>query len=359
VSLPNVIGFDIGGANTKAAFMHTEKGHLIDLKISSKYFPVWKERERLGAMLLWLKSKLSGSSKVDCVGVTMTAELADSYSTKREGVEDILAVVEKAFPATKVLILNTKGQLVTLSQARQEPLQVAAANWAATGWMVAQLVRDCIVLDAGSTTISIIPIARGAMKAEGETDLEKLINGELVYTGSLRTNVAAIVQTIPLEERVARVDSELFAQSGDVHLILGNISEEDYTVETADGKGKTKEEAMARLARIVCADTETLNEDQILKMAQYVHDKQVEQVANALSQVYSRTKTLWRGKPIVVVTGLGRDFLARKAAERLGLSELCDLEDMVKRKIAKVSTAVGVGLMAATELEGERIEWML
>jgi hypothetical protein len=56
---------------------------------------------------------------------------------------------------------------------------------------------------------------------------------------------------------------------------------------------------------------------------------------------------------------LGRDFLARKAAERLGLSELCDLEDMVKRKIAKVSTAVGVGLMAATELEGERIEWML
>jgi len=357
--LPNVIGFDIGGANTKAAFINVEKGHLVDLKSSSKYFPVWKERERLSAMLLWLKSKLGGSSKIDCVGVTMTAELADSYRTKKEGVEDILATVEKAFPATKVLILNTKGQLLTLSQARQEPLQVAAANWAATGWMVAQLVRDCIVLDTGSTTTSIIPIARGAVKAEGETDLEKLTNGELVYTGSLRTNVAAIVQTIPLEGRVVRVASELFAQSGDVHLILGNISEEDYTVEAADGKGKTKKEAMARLARIICADVETLNEAQILKMAQYVHDKQVEQVANALSQVYGRTKALWRGKPSVVVTGLGGGFLARKAAEKLGFSELCDLEDLVKCRIAKVSTAVGVGLMAATELEGERIEWTL
>ncbi len=357
--MPNVIGFDIGGANTKAAFINIEKGHLIDLKISSRYFPVWKERERLGAMLLQLESELSGSSKVDCVGVTMTAELADLYRTKREGVEDILAVVEKAFPAMRVLILNTKGQLVTLGQARQEPLQVAAANWAATGWMVAQLARDCIVLDTGSTTTSIIPIARGAVKAEGKTDLEKLINGELVYTGSLRTNVAAIVQTIPLEGRVVRVASELFAQSGDVHLILGNISEEDYTVETADGKGKTKKEAVARLARIVCADVETLSEAQILKMAQYVHDKQVEQVANALSQVYGRTKALWRGKPSVVVTGLGGGFLARKAAEKLGFSELCDLEDLVKCRIAKVSTAVGVGLMAATELEGERIEWML
>ena len=357
--MPNVIGFDIGGANTKAAFINVEKGHLVDLKSSSKYFPVWKERERLSAMLLRLKSKLGGSSKIDCVGVTMTAELADSYRTKKEGVEDILATVEKAFPATKVLILNTKGQLLTLSQARQEPLQVAAANWAATGWMVAQLVRDCIVLDTGSTTTSIIPIARGAVKAEGETDLEKLTNGELVYTGSLRTNVAAIVQTIPLEGRVVRVASELFAQSGDVHLILGNISEEDYTVETADGKGKTKKEAMARLARIICADVETLNEAQILKMAQYVHDKQVEQVANALSQVYGRTKALWGGKPSVVVTGLGGGFLARKAAEKLGFSELCDLEDLVKCRIAKVSTAVGVGLMAATELEGERIEWTL
>ena len=64
MSLPNVIGFDIGGANTKAAFISVEKGHLIDLTSSSRYFPVWKERERLSSVLLRLESELSGSSKV-------------------------------------------------------------------------------------------------------------------------------------------------------------------------------------------------------------------------------------------------------------------------------------------------------
>jgi len=356
--LPNIIGFDIGGANTKAAFVRIEKGHLIDLRTSSKYFPLWKQHKRLGTILLKLKSEVSGSCRMDCVGVTMTAELADSYKTKREGVNDILSEVEQAFSATKVLILNVNAQLISLGQARRAPLQVAAANWAATGWMVAQLMRDCIVLDTGSTTTSIIPIVKGVVKAGGKTDLEKLMNGELVYTGSLRTNVAAIVQTIPMGRHVARVASELFAQSGDVHLILGNISKEDYAVETADGNGKTKEEARARLARIVCADTETLNEEQIVQMAQYVYDKQIEQVAASFGQVYGRSKALWREKPSVVVTGLGRNFLARKAAERLGFHEVCDLEDLTKLKIAKVSTAVSVSLMAATKVEGGKIDWV-
>ena len=85
--------------------------------------------------------------------------------------------------------------------------------------------------------------------ARGKTDLEKLMCGELVYTGSLRTNVAAIVHSIPIRNGVAGVASELFALSGDVHLVLGNISEEDYTSETADGRGKTVPEALARLSQ--------------------------------------------------------------------------------------------------------------
>ena len=359
MSLVNVIGFDIGGANTKVAFMRTEKSHIVDLKTASRYFPVWKDKERLGAMLLELEDEVRGSFRIDCIGVTMTAELSDSYRTKREGVNEILTAVEKMFPTTKILILNANAQLISLSQARMEPLQVAAANWVATGWMVSQLMRDCIVLDIGSTTTSIIPIVRGAVAAKGGTDLEKLMNGELVYTGSLRTNVVAIVHSIPIGKRVAKVASELFAQTGDVHLILDNINEEDYTVETVDGKGKTKQEAMARLARVVCADTEILNEREIMYIAQYVYDKQVEQVANGLDQVYDHIENQWDRKPAIVVTGLGRNFLARKAAVQLGFDKVVDLEETVKHRIAKVSTAVGAGLMVASKLEGGRINWML
>ena len=104
-----------------------------------------------------------------------------------------------------------------------------------------------MVVDVGSTSASIIPIVNGQVAAKGKTDLDKLICGELVYTGSLRTNVAAIVHSVPVKGGIAGVASELFALSGDVHLVLGNITEKQYTCETADGRGKSLPEALARL----------------------------------------------------------------------------------------------------------------
>jgi probable H4MPT-linked C1 transfer pathway protein len=223
--------------------------------------------------------------------------------------------------------------------------------------MVSQLVKDCIVIDVGSTSTSVIPVVEGAISAAGKTDLEKLMNGELVYTGSLRTNIVAIVHSIPVRGGVARVSSELFAQSGDVHLVLGNITEKEYAVETADGRGKTRTEAMARLARVVCADTEMLTEQEIVQIAKHIYNRQLEQVAEGLSLVYDRVKPRMKGKIVAVVTGLGRGFLARSAAQRVGIDEIIDLSELVRSDIATVSTAVGVAVMAASKLERRMVQW--
>jgi probable H4MPT-linked C1 transfer pathway protein len=357
MTLVSVIGWDIGGANTKAAFISTENDFIRELKTASEYFPVWKDPEKLSLVLSGLKKRVSGSVKLDCVGVTMTAELSDAYRTKREGVNHILARVAQVFPVTPIFVLDAEATLRSIEEAKSEPLKVAAANWAATGWLVSQLVKDCIVIDVGSTSTSVIPVIEGAISAAGKTDLEKLMNGELVYTGSLRTNIAAVVNSIPVRGGVARVSSELFAQLGDVHLILGNIAEEEYSVETADGRGKTRTEAMARLARVVCADIEMLTEQEIVQIAQHIYDRQIEQVAEGLSQVCDRIKPRVKGKIEAVVTGLGKDFLARNAAQRVGIDEIVDLSELVRSDIATVSTAVGVALMAASKLEGRTVQW--
>lgn len=286
----NVIGFDIGGANTKAAFITTRNGCLEETVTTSEYFPMWKQPEKLANTLKMLIKKTAKTKRPDLVAVTMTAELADKYRTKRKGVNHILTQIEKTFPDVKILVVDVDGKLTTAEEAKREPLRVAAANWAATGWLAAQLMRECFVIDVGSTTTSIIPIHQGKVAAEGKTDLEKLILGELVYTGSLRTNVAATVQAIPTAKGLARVSSELFAQSADVHLILGNISEKDYTVETADGKEKTRAAALARIARIVCTDTEMLHEADTVQMAQHVYEAQVKQISDALTEVQHRLK---------------------------------------------------------------------
>jgi probable H4MPT-linked C1 transfer pathway protein len=354
--LVDVLGYDIGGANTKVALVSTQNGKLHDVQVSVEYFPVWREPEKLAQVLLTLKERL-GASTVDGLGVTMTAELSDAYQTKREGIHHILECVEKAFPDLPIYVLSTEAKLMPLDDARREPLGVAAANWAATGWLVAQQVKNCVVVDVGSTSTSIIPIVNGQVAARGKTDLEKLMCGELVYTGSLRTNVAAIVNSIPIKNGVAGVASELFALSGDVHLVLGNITEKDYTCETADGRGKTVPEALARLARVVCADTEMLTQQEIVNMAQYIYDKQIMQVAEGLTKSYSYTKSLTLGKVPVVVTGLGKNFIAAKAAEKVGVDAIVDLGTLVQGEAVLATPAFSVALMTASKLEGETIQW--
>jgi probable H4MPT-linked C1 transfer pathway protein len=356
IDLVSILGLDIGGANTKAAFMKTQDATIQELRTLLEYFPIWKKgKEQLPKVLEKLRKGLVNSA-LDGVGVTITAELSDAYMIKKEGINHVLDSIKEVFGDVPTFVLDVEANLLPVKDARKKSFKVASANWAATGWMISQLINNCIIVDVGSTTTSIIPVIKGKIAADGRTDLQKLQNGELVYSGSLRTNVAAIVNGIPVRGKMARVSSELFAQSGDVHLILGNIRDEEYTAETCDGRGKTRREAMARLARVVCADTDMLTEHEIVDMAKFVYDRQVEQISGGLEQVYERIKPSIQDKR-VVVTGLGRNFLARKAAENAGFKDIIDMKEQLGAEATVVSPSVGVALMLASKLEGKLVRW--
>ena len=70
-----------------------------------------------------------------------------------------------------IYVLNTDAKLESLSTALREPLRVAAANWAATGWLVSQYFKNCVVVDIGSTSTSIIPIVDGKVAARAKLTL--------------------------------------------------------------------------------------------------------------------------------------------------------------------------------------------
>ena len=351
----NVLGFDIGGANTKASFLKTQRGKVKEHKTALEYFPVWKNRKnQLPEVLEELKNKLTNCNRLDGVGVTITAELSDAYMTKKEGINHVMDCVCQVFEEEQVFVLDVNADLVSVERARKNALLVASANWAATGWITKQAIKNCIVVDVGSTSTSIIPVVDGEIAARGKTDLEKLQNGELVYSGSLRTNVATIVSSLPVQGKVTRVSSELFAQTGDVHLLLGNITEDEYTADTCDGRGKTKREASARLARVVCSDIDMLTDHEILEMARFVYQKQVEQIVKGLKQVMQKVKP---SKSTAVVTGLGRSFLARKAAEEAGFEQIVDMGELLGDDAVVASPSAGVAVMVASKLEGKTVEW--
>ncbi|MCS7116550.1 MAG: hypothetical protein NZ896_03670, partial [Nitrososphaerales archaeon] len=332
-------------------------GELQRIQTISRYFPIWRMgKDRLPSILSELKEELVGSSILDGLCVTMTAELSDVYESKRVGVEHILDCVDSVFFGANIKVIDVYSGLRSVSDAKRDYLSVAGANWAATAWLISQYIPTCILIDVGSTTTDIIPIMNGKIAAKGLTDLERLASGELIYTGALRTNIATIVDEIPVRGKMVRVSSELFALSGDVHLILGNIGEEDYVTETADGRGRSKREALARLSRVVCADSDMLDVMDLEKIARYIYEEQLNVVSKGLLQVLSGIE-MGFDVPIVTV-GLGGKFIGAKAAERIGLKKIVDLAEILGKDNSRAISALATGLRMAFEYGVKLPRWL-
>ena len=82
----------------------------------------------------------------------MTAELSQAFRTKREGVGFVLDALEAAFPDAEVSVYTVDGAFRSPAEARALPLEVAAANWAATARFVGREMPDCILVDIGTTS---------------------------------------------------------------------------------------------------------------------------------------------------------------------------------------------------------------
>jgi probable H4MPT-linked C1 transfer pathway protein len=328
-----ILGWDVGGANIKMARVDADQSR--PTVVVERAFPLWREFDRLSSVL----AALAGSAgPIPLMAVTMTAELADCFATKREGVGFVIRAFETAFPSSALFIYGVDGRFRTTEQVRHRPYDVAAANWMATATLVARATPNALVIDVGSTTTDIIPIVGGRVAAGGHTDPARLRLGELVYTGCLRTPVCAIVRSVPLHGARCRVAAEHFAIAADVYRWLGPIAEADYTCETPDGRGRTETAAGSRLARMVCADREMLADADITAIADHVARTQTRQIAHGIRQVKRRLASDLT--PIAVVTGSGA-FLARAAAETAGLP-LRDLADELGSDAARATPAAAV-----------------
>jgi (4-(4-[2-(gamma-L-glutamylamino)ethyl]phenoxymethyl)furan-2-yl)methanamine synthase len=337
-----IIGWDIGGVNTKVARVDPCAGQSPQIRALSAPYELQRDPEALVPTLVRLGRELgcpNGSSHA----VTMTAELSQLFRTKREGVAFVLDGLEAAFPGQPFHVYTVDGRFVSPPEARTRPLEVGASNWAATARLVGRFVPDAILLDIGTTSTDIIPIVAGRVEAVGRTDPARLSSGELVYTGALRTPTEALTRVVPLWDGRAAVSAEGFALIGDVHLWLGRLAPADYTVPTPDGRPATREFAGERLARIVCGDREMLDEAAVDRIARTLAEAQVELVAAALERVRRR----WPMVSIAVVTGLG-DFIATDAAMRVGL-RVVPLADRLGRA-AHTAPAVAVAWLLSDEL---------
>jgi len=314
--MAKILGWDIGAANIKAALWSPEENPEHRVRMVSRPYEIWRDKSRLPDAMRSAFDSVTQGVLPDAMAVTMTAELSDAFACSREGVLCILETLNASFPRLRTYVFSLSGKFVPFDAAKDQPLEFAASNWLASATWVAGQIRDCLLVDVGSTTTDIIPIVGGQVIAAGRTDLDRLSTGELIYTGALRTNLAAIVQSVPVAGRFCRVASEYFAVSGDVHLVLGHLTPQEYTCATPDGRPATVEFSRNRIARLVCADSELLCPADIDEMARHIFAQQVRHICCGIEQVISRVPRL-RTRP-VVIQGTGW-FLGSAAAASMGL----------------------------------------
>ena len=76
--------------------------------------------------------------------------------------------------------------------------------------------REGLLVDIGTTTDDLIPIRNGVVADAWRHRRRAAAEGELVYTGVVRTPVMAMPQDAPFRGRMQRIAAERFATMADV-----------------------------------------------------------------------------------------------------------------------------------------------
>jgi probable H4MPT-linked C1 transfer pathway protein len=300
------MALDIGGANLKAA---DGAGFAV-----SHPFPMWENPRQLTDAL---RAMISLVPKVDHIAATMTGELADCFTTKAEGVKFILSALQVAADGRHTRVYLTNGKLVSLQTATRQPLLAASSNWHALASFAGRYMPEGsgLLIDVGSTTCDMIPMVDGVPVTIGKTDPNRMVNGELVYSGVQRSPVCAVASLVPWRGRKCPLAQELFATMWDVYLMLGDLPEEPNATNTADHRPATKEAARDRLARSICADRETFSETDARLVADALAQAQLRKIGAIAVQLIAR---LQQPPNTVVISGRG-EFLARRILDELKL----------------------------------------
>jgi probable H4MPT-linked C1 transfer pathway protein len=336
-----VIGWDLGGVHVKAALV---SAGLVEAVVQAPC-PLWKGLSALDETWAGLPEWARRSAGH---AVTMTGELTDCFASRTEGVRELAGWAARTLVGD-VRIYAGRSGFLDPGAAEYTAADVASANWHATASLAARHLDEALLVDIGSTTADLIPVAKGGSAALGYTDAERLETGELVYTGVVRTPLIALSHRAPFRGRTTALVAEYFASTADVYRLLGLLHAAADQQEAADGKGKSLAETETRIARMIGRDREQGGAGDWARLAAFFAERQLGQLQAAAAQVLSRGQ-LGAAAP-VIGCGAGR-FLAARLAARLGrpyhdLAEFVPSAGASAEWVSSCAPAVAVALLAS------------
>ena len=328
------LALDIGGANLKVA---DGRGFA-----ESYSFPLWRDPNGLSQQV---RTIISEAPKADHLAITMTGELADCFENKAAGVRHILRMVSDGSDNRHTRVYLVDGRMVAPQVAVTLPQLAAASNWHALARFAGRFAKTgaALLVDVGSTTTDIIPLHDGQPIAKGKSDTERLLCGELFYTGVERSPACAVAHTVLYRGQQCPVAQEVFATMRDAYLLLAGLAEDPADHHTADGRPATKAAAKIRIGRIIAADSEEVNHRDAAAIAQCLADAQAAQLATAIQKVVSAMPA---PPEKVILSGHG-DFLAANALRVANVqAKTLSLRDELGATLSRVGPAHALAVLA-------------
>ena len=337
----DLVALDVGGAAIKAA---DGMGGAWAVP-----FAMWREWRRLPEAI----ADLVGPLRPRRLVATMTGEIADCYPSRAAGVAAIVAALEEAARMAgsrdPVGIYLLDGRIVAAAEAVALPRAAAASNWHALARLAASLAggRAGVLVDVGSTTTDIVPLADAGPEPLATDDAGRMRSGELVYTGIERTPLATLARSLPHGGIRRPLASERFAESRDVWLVLGELPEDDSPCDTADGGPATRTAARVRIARSMLVEPDAFSAADAVAAARQWAAAQARLVARALRRVAAASG---RVPETVVLSGHGT-ALARQAIALTAWNVSCEsLADRLGPAVSRVAPAHALAAIARREL---------
>ena len=297
-----IVGWDIGGANLKASIINFKN---YKIKSNQIYCPIWLNIENLRKSIICIKNNFG---HCDYHAVTMTAELVDVFKNKKIGVKKIIELFCKIFPEKKVFFYSKNANFLKRKDAILNHDNVSSMNWHASATFISKHIKNCMLVDIGSSTTDIVPIKNKEIIVKGFNDSERLSNGELIYFGVLRTPITSVVKKIHFKRKKQILIQENFADIADVYRVLNKLPKNMDVISTQDKKPKNPVASARRIARLLAKDYEDEKFKEWKKISIEIESAQKKIILNAIQKI---KKKIFKNSVPIIGLGVG-SFLIKE-----------------------------------------------
>ena len=332
-----IIGWDVGGAHLKAARVST--AGMVEAVVQVPC-ALWRGIAELQQAMATAARHVGQSERH---AVTMTGEMVDLFPDRMTGVTEIARFMDNHLQTRNIIFYCGDRTFVASGAVISHAAEIASANWRASAEFVANKVKNGVFVDIGSTTTDIIAIVDARPSFQGRDDYSRLLSGELVYCGIVRTPLMAVSDCIDFGDDKVPIVAEHFATTADVYRVLNQLPDHVDQHPSADGAEKTPFASARRIARMIGRDVASATLDDWRDLAMSFRTAQLAKMKIALNRISP-------GAAPLIGAGIGA-FLVREIAreKRLGyraFAELVDIDGATAEAVTHVAPAVAVALLA-------------